>query len=151
MEISQALDNNRRSTAKYAVISGMELTIREEPYYVIPNSSWDDSISLKDVEYNIVEGVLYVKGTRIYHYCTSHLLDLINVWGKRCLFKIKHDRNNRLAEPLKEEDIVIKRWWRENKVVRGIDLTYKEVPTWHLLKEEYPYEIAISNFKLREI
>ena len=45
---------------------------------------------------------------------------------------------------------VIHRWWWKNKIVKGVDLTEKDVLQWYLSKEEEPYEVAISNFIVRE-
>lgn len=152
MEVQNKLGYNSRSTANYAVIvrnkTGHEVWIGETPWHRVP---WSEDISLKDVEYNIIEGVLYIKGTQIYYYNRPNLLSLIMTWGDRMLWTVHHNNNDKLVEPFVETDIYIKRWWRNNKKLRGIDTTGKEQPLeWYLSKEENECEVALSNFKLVE-
>jgi hypothetical protein len=158
MEIQKALAFNGISTAHYAVLfQDGEFRIRTTPYPVLP---WRDTISLKDVKYKVLEGTLYIQGTRIYYYNFENLLTLIDTWGPRSLFKITYKRdkpgedlynnNDKLVEPFVEQDLVIHRWWWKNKIIKGVDLTNKEVLNWYLSKVEEPYEVAISNFIVRE-
>jgi hypothetical protein len=151
MEIKTALAFNGNSTAEYAVLftndSQSILRICEKPY---PASPGGNKIALKQIRYKILEGTLFIRGTRIYHYDFEHLLYLINTWGPRSLWKIIHKHNDKLVVPFIEEDLVIHRWWWKNKIVKGVDLTDKEVLNWYLSKEEEPYEIATSNFIVRE-
>lgn len=155
MEVQNKLNNrafDSQSSSPYAVITrnktGHEVWISDSPYYRVP---WSEDISLKNVKYKITEGILYINGMQIYHYNFPNLLDLIEIWGNRSLWTINHKYNDKLVEPFVETDIYIKRWWRKNKKVRGVDLTDKvNIDIWYLSKEENECEIALSNFKLVE-
>lgn len=151
MEVQKRLSMNSQSEAKYAVIvrnkTSNEVWLGDEPWHRLP---WQEDISLKNVEYNIIEGVLYIKGTQIYYYNFPNILDRILTWGDRSLWTIFKKNNDKLVEPFVETDVYIKRWWWNNKKMRGIDLTDKKVYNWYLSKEENECEVALSNFKLVE-
>lgn len=159
MEITKALDHNSRSETKYATLHTCQgvttFKIRKQLYQVSPRG-WDDTIALKDVEYNIIEGVLFLKGTKVYHYSiTSILGDLLTSCGKRSIWKLNDEINNRLAVPFEKEEFVIRKFFFFKKRVMAFNLekiTSNEgkVDTWYLSKDEYPYEIALSNFELIE-
>lgn len=152
MEVQNALDPHSYSTADYAVITrnktSYEVWIGKSPWCRSPES---DDVSLKDVKYDIIEGVLYIKGTQIYYYHFDKICTIILTFGSRLLFKINSNINANLVEPFVETDIYIKRWWRKNKKVRGVDLTNIDIKERLLLKKEDPREMALSNFKLVEV
>jgi hypothetical protein len=154
MEIEKALSYNSHSEAKYASLhthKGLSIfRTRTEPYCV-SNSGWDDTIALKDVKYIVLEGVLYIKGTVIFHYMLGRVL----VPVKGLIWRINHEINDKLVVPLKgEEDIIIRKFLFFKKTIKGIDLNkadMKQFTPWLLSKEEHPYEIALSNFQLIEV
>ncbi len=153
MEISKALEYNQASKVKYAFIDGdtnvMKVSNDKEFH---SSSRYPNDVSLRDVEYVIIEGSLFIRGTRIFHYHFTQLFDLVTIWGERSVYELKSDeRNSELETPFEEMDIYIKKWWGKKKI-RGIDFTgiLDEFMGWYKLKKEEPFECAISNFKLLE-
>lgn len=150
MEISPLLEKTRWK-ADFARLdkNNNEFIIRKDTYYV---SLWESSnVSLRNVSYKIHEGVLYIKGTRIYFYDLPNLFLDYSSWKKEPYYKIFNENNDKLAIPFVETDIYIKKWWRINKWVKGVDLWGAKIPYWHIAKQEDPFEFAMSSFKLREI
>ena len=164
MEIEKKLSYNSRSTAEYVSLSTYKgcttFKILKEPYYISPNDRWNDTISLKDVEYNIVDGVLFVKGTRIFHHTLGRILgDLITKRNKRSIWKVNDNINNQLVEPFVKEDIVIRKFFFFRKTIKAFDLNrmlskdvvlLDEIKTHYLCKFQPQYEVALSNFELIE-
>jgi hypothetical protein len=150
MEISTLLEK-KRWTADFAYLNkeNREFIIKKDPYPALP---WQNSdISLKDVKYKIYEGVLYIKGTRIYYYNIPNLFLDFDSWGStEPYYEICKLNNDKLVTPFIETDIYVKRWLLPNKWVKGVDLRDPNILKWHLAKQEDPFEFAMSSFKLRE-
>lgn len=156
MKIENALSNFNRWNAKFASLHTYEgnttVKILDAPCYV-SGRGWDNTIALKDVEYNVLDGILYIKGTRIYHYKLGTILEPVTLWSKRQVWKINHKYNDKLVEPFIETDVVIPKWLIFKKTIKGIDFektNLKELKEWYLSKEEFQYEVALSNFTLKE-
>ena len=153
MEIGKVLDDGA-SKVKFAYFDNEVKTFvisnREE---FVGSPRFPQDISLKDVEYKIYEGVLYVHGTRIHHFHFNHIFDLATVWSEKFVYMIiSEEKNSQLEHPFEVTDVYIKRWWWKPKKIRGIDLTdvNEDYHKWYKRKKEEPFEFAISNFKLIE-
>lgn len=152
MEISKMLQSNPYHKANFAFLDKetCEFLILKTPSHNLP---WRElEISLKDVQYAIINGVLYIKGIRIYFYNFHNIFEVVTTWGSRLLYTIYEERNQKLENPFVAEHIHIKRWWWKNKPFKGFDFTNAGLPIyqWFKIKREDPYEIAISSFKLIE-
>jgi hypothetical protein len=152
MEISKMLQSNPSHKAKFAFLDKetCEFLILKTPSRNLP---WRNlEISLKDVQYAIINGVLYIKGIRIYYYDFDLIFDSVAFWGSRLLYKIHEERNQKLEHPHIANDIYIKKWWWKNKKLKGFDFTVTGLPKdqWFKIKKEDPYEIALSSFKIIE-
>lgn len=127
-----------------------EIKIGKRTDCVLASSNWDKRIALKDITYDIVDGVFYISGTRYFYFSFDDIFKPIYLWGRRSLYTIDETVNSKLVEPFVEEDLIIHRWWWKNKKIKGIDFTDKEIPSYYLIKFNSPYSVAISNFKLIE-
>ena len=153
MKISEAIVSGNPQHAGYAVLNEKtgEFRILTSPF---KDRKWGDRISLKDVYYTIIEGVLYIKGVRLYYYDFRELFDRVDLWNfTHHLFTINESINSDLETPIVASDVYIKRWWRNNKKIKGIDLTQQEFdnyPDYFKSKDEIPCEYAISSFIVKE-
>lgn len=160
MEVRKALALfDTHSTAKYALVYANDngrilVKVLDEPYKV-SGLGYDDTIALKDVQYRIMDGVLFLRGTKIIHYTLSQIVEIVTPWGKRNVWKISnHERNDNLVEPFKETDVVLRKWIFFKKTIKAIDMddisNVRKLQGWYLSKEEELYEAAFANFTLRE-
>lgn len=153
MEIGKVLDNGA-SKVKFGYFDDeLKTFVISNKEEFVGSPRYPSDISLRDVEYKIYEGVLYVHGTRIFHYHFREIFDLATTWSERFVYMIISEKKNlELETPFEPTDVYIKRWWWKPKKIRGIDLTnvHDDYYTWYKRKKEEPFEFAISNFKLIE-
>lgn len=99
--------------------------------------------AIKDVEYSIVDGILYIRAKRMEYYYFGQFMEDIDIWSSRSICVITNEsRNQELELPIVPTEIIIKRWWRKNKKIMGIENPER----WHKIKEEKEFEVALSNF-----
>lgn len=123
-----------------------ELILRTIPAFA---GQRDDLISLKNGVYRIEEGVLYIKATRIYFGYLPDYCEKEDVWSPRAIYWPDEKFLLSLENPPKVKEVIIKRWWRNNKKIQAIELS-EDDPRWYKAKTEHEFEIAISNFVLNE-
>jgi len=133
--------------AKFAAFSKNDnsLIIRKTPYC----SDYYDS--LKDVNYEIKEGVLYISGIKISFRHVNDFHHIENLLNNRTILEYEENKHlfDLLENPPVISEIIIHRWWRNNKKIMGYE--YKEGDAnWFKEKEEVPFNVAVSNFKLIE-
>jgi len=123
-----------------------ELILRNDPAVC---SQRDDLISLKDGKYRIEGGVLYIKATRIYFGYLPNYCEKEDVWSPRAIYWPDEKFLLSLENPPEVKEVIIKRWWRNNKKIQAIELS-EDDPRWYKAKVEHPFEMAIENFRLNE-
>ncbi len=123
-----------------------ELILRNDPAIC---SQRDDLISLKDGKYRIEGGVLYIKATRIYFGYLPDYCEKEDVWSPRAIYWPDEKFLLSLENPPEVKEVIIKRWWRNNKKIQAIELS-EDDPRWYKAKVEHPFEMAIENFRLNE-
>ena len=153
MEAQKKLSYSSRSNAKYALIYsgkyGNEIrTSNKHPWCRSDTSS---EMSLKDVEYGVIDGILYIKGIQIYYCHIDNIFNVLTTWGDRTLCTINQKYNEKLLYPFIEEDIYIRRWWWKTKKIKGLNITNLNTTKWHLSKVETPCEITFNVFNLIEL
>lgn len=117
---------------------------------ILKASSTSDTISLKDVKYRLEGGILYIQATQIFHENLSRFATYYETFFSCKNIYIIGERQLELLEnPPEIKEVVIKRWWRNNLKLQAYEHP-EEASGWFKLKEEHPFEAALSNFKLRE-
>lgn len=141
------------SHASYATLSNGRLVVSRNP---IPTN---DKICLKDVTYEIIEGVLYIKATEIEYYHISDLArdifpDLfIASKNHAWVIKDKYKNKKHLFEEFPEEkEVRIPRLLMRDKVVMAYEISDDNANSkvWFKLKKEKSLVRAISDFHLIE-
>lgn len=151
MIVENVLNEPRSSlsfgTFKYAFLKdSKKLVLRDNPFAAEKRS---DIISLENGNYKIENGVLYIKATRtIWRYLPEYCLDL-TLWSGRVIYFPSERFIAAIENPPIIKEIIIKRWWRKNKKIQGVELSESD-PTWYKEIQTYDYEIAISDFKVVE-
>lgn len=113
-------------------------------------SSTSDIIALKDVKYRLEGGILYIQATQIFHETLSRFATYYpTFFGCRNIYIIGERQLELLENPPEIKEVIIKRWWRNNLKLQAYEHP-EELSYWFKLKEEHPFEAALSNFKLRE-
>jgi hypothetical protein len=134
--------------AKFATLSNNGV-FRIRPEMSRPSVK-SEIISLKDVKYDITDGVLYIQGTQVHH-------NPINKIGKnitpdsifREVLTFTQEQLDSLENPPELTEIIIKRFPRK-KTVMGYEVIYSDIPIFKY-KQEDPFYAAISNFQMREL
>ena len=117
---------------------------------ILKASYSSDMIALKDVKYRLEGGILYIQATQIFHENLSRFATYYETfWSCRNIYLIEERQLELLENPPEIKEVVIKRWWRNNLKFQAYE-HLEEVSYWFKLKEERPFEAALSNFKLRE-
>jgi hypothetical protein len=143
-----SIKQDYRGESKYAAIDK-----EEHKFFILdrPFEAGPAYICLKDVSYLIKEGVLYIQGTQLFYLYRSQFLERLDLWGLREIYIVRSEHNyNLLEDPPKLSEIVIHRWWRNNKKFQGIEFMNERVLSWYKLKREEPFEYAMSSFILEE-
>jgi hypothetical protein len=109
----------------------------------------EDYISLKGGEYRIENGILYIKASRIFWKKISRYCEEVDVFGLRKIYLPNESFQENVENPPEVRTVVIKRWWRNNKKIQAIEL-FENDPIWYKQKQEFPFEMAIENFRLNE-
>jgi hypothetical protein len=151
MEICNALSYNKPSKASYGLIhDGLVLILNDPPDYVTIEDT--GRIALRNVKYLINDGILYIKGIRIYYCHISEILKPIKHVGNNKFYTILEENNSLIENPFWSQNLSIKKWWGIKKVIKGVDLTglSHDIDSNYKLKQESPYQCAMSYFKLIE-
>jgi hypothetical protein len=136
-------------TAKWARLRDDTLLVSNDSPYVT-----DDFISLKDVSYAIDNGMLYIKGTRIYWDKIQWYYDSIgewDPWSHRFIqfddFKQKHE----VPETCIRSNLKKRVWFIFHRTYdRVIDTSLNEHGKYFKRKLETPFNCCIHPFKLYE-
>lgn len=123
-----------------------ELIPREDPFAC---DKRDDIISLEEGKYRIEDGILFIKAKRVYWKYLPDYCEKIDVWSCRQIYLPNKSFQENTENPPEVKEVVIKRWWRNNKKIQGIELKPDD-PTWYKQKGFTLFEIAIDNFRLNE-
>lgn len=129
-----------------SLIKRCELILRKEAAIC---DKEDDSISLKNGKYRLEDGVLFIKATRIYWKYLPYYCEREDCWSTKDIFILKDEFLESLETPPQAKIKVIKRWWRKDIKIKIIEFK-EDDPRWYKAKEEFPFEIAIHNFRLNE-
>ena len=117
---------------------------------ILKASSTSDTIALKDVKYRLEGGILYIQATQIFHENLSRFATYYETfWAYRNIYIIGERQLELLENPPEIKEVVIKRWWRNNLKFQAYEAP-EDASNWFKLKEERSFEVALSNFKLRE-
>jgi hypothetical protein len=111
-------------------------------------------VSLKNVQYTIKDSVLYLRGTRLYFQYLPDVSDLIILYSSKIcndteVYTISKDKLDLLENPPEIKEITMHRRLLKNKKIMGYELGEND-KRWFKLKLEEPFEIAMSNFLLKE-
>jgi hypothetical protein len=117
---------------------------------ILKASTTSDIIALKDVKYRLEGGIFYVQATQIFHENLSRFATYYETyWRCRNIYIIGERQLELLENPPEIKEVIIKRWWRNNLKFKAYEHP-EEASYWFKLKEERPFEAALSNFKFRE-
>ena len=118
------------------------------------------TISLKNGVYKILEGVIYIKATRILYETVDHFAEKLDKWNlSSYIYLMDQEQLDALENPPVLKDIRIKRWLRKDKWIQGYEVPYVgmfeenqtvENMKWFKCKMELPFEYATSRFVLME-
>jgi hypothetical protein len=137
---------------KFASLTNGKLRILEEP---LQSSVRSDSISLKDGKYRVIDGVLYIEATRLYYEYVPHFAEKVENWGIRDIYLIDQEQLDALENPPTLTEVIIHRWWRNNKKILAYEIPFSPAQEttdkkWFKCKLETPFEYAGSKFVVRE-
>jgi len=138
---------------KFASLTDGKLRILEEPSQASVRS---DSKSLKDGKYRVIDGVLYIQATRLYYEYVPHFAETIQNWGGREIYCIDQEQLDALENPPVLKEVIIHRWWRNNKKFLAYEIPFSPISQemrdkkWFKCKMETPFEYAGSKFVVRE-
>lgn len=118
-----------------------ELIIRNSAY-VTDNS---DYISLKNGEYYIRDGVLYISAFEIFHGHITDYCEKYDLWSPRTIYLPNEKFLSKIENPPIVKEITIKRWLKKDLKFQGIEL-FEDDHRWYKFKEEKLIELICSNY-----
>lgn len=146
LESAFIVNKNEIKKSPYAVydVEMGELTIRNEPWV---GSSY---ISLKDIKYLVKDGVLYIKGTRLfYSYVNSFVREPLSWWSEPDLYDFTNiDLSGH--EPVQLITYTRKSFW--GLIKRTFKNVYDAAAQGHWIKKnkEKEFLYSLHPFKLHE-
>jgi hypothetical protein len=145
--IKKCLLEKQRFESDYALfdINNGELSIREN---IVKT---DHFVSLKNVDYAIIDGVLYISGTQLKWFYIPNTWESIS-YRYNNLYEITKDfvDNLEIPEESIQRDIRIGKWPFNKKREIVFDKSKNPYGQWLKYKVEYPFEYCLHPFKIRE-